>query len=353
MTFQTFDSGRRTVSVLMVLLLLVGAFFIYAKKDTRFSVAGAGNFLSPQTSLSANASPKETIDFVGDVLFARYVETIQNTYGIDYVFAGMPPVASTSYLVGNFENPVPKVHVPTPVQTMSFSAPSSSVPALSTFGFTHMGLANNHSYDKGPDNFLNTQKVLQENKLIPFGDQRLGSSTVTYVDIAGGSVALLGVYALGEMPDRGELQKLLQASSEKSDYQVVYVHWGTEYQLVHSAFQERLARTLIDLGADVIVGHHPHVVQDIEQYKGKTIFYSLGNFIFDQYFSRDVQESLYISMRIENEGLTFALTPVTALGSYSQPRVMPDLERDRFLRALAKRSDEKLYQSILQGRITQ
>ena len=78
-------------------------------------------------------------------------------------------------------------------------------------------------------------------------------------------------------------------------------HWGEEYKKIHNAYQEKLAHAVIDAGADLIIGHHPHVSEDVEQYKGKYIVYSLGNFVFDQNFSEDTRNGLVVKVTLEDD----------------------------------------------------
>ena len=94
------------------------------------------------------------IYFVGDVMMARNVENIMQSYGASYPFSYLPKVASTSYLVGNFEASVPKIHTPTQSMGFSFSVKPDYIQQLDAYGFTHMSLANNHSYDFGSDDFF-------------------------------------------------------------------------------------------------------------------------------------------------------------------------------------------------------
>ena len=91
---------------------------------------------------------------------------------------------------------------------------------------------------------------------------------------------------------------------------VVYAHWGREYELIQSESQQKIAHNFIDSGADLIIGSHPHVVQPIEIYKNKAIFYSLGNFVFDQYFSEDVKNELIVTASIIKDKTEFVLTPL-------------------------------------------
>ncbi len=108
------------------------------------------------------------------------------------------------------------------------------------------------------------------------------------------------------------------------------------------------------MGAEAVIGHHPHVVQDIELYKGVPIFYSLGNFIFDQYYSTEVQEGLWVEMEVAaDNSVEYTLKGVTSIGSWSAPRFMSAYENDVFLQTLAKKSTKSIYEQIESGKITQ
>lgn len=342
-----------TKKILVGTILLFGAFSYglwLHSTSTSFAVnfGDISQYIETPEVVVNNILPQK-IAFVGDILLARNVERLQNKYGIDYVFAALPALSSTTLLVGNFESAIPKVHEPTPDMGFSFSTPTSSVASLYNYGFSYLSLANNHSYDKGTENFKYTQEVLTQHNVMPFGDQVVSSTTVTYAALEGHTVALVGVYAVHGMPDMEKLNRVISQADLQSDFQVAYVHWGTEYELTHSSFQESLAKKLVDFGIDAVIGHHPHVVQDIQQYKDALIFYSLGNFIFDQYFSNDVQEGLWLELSFENDTPQYQLKPVTARGSYSQTRFMSAYDSDRFLASLAKRSEESLREEILKG----
>ena len=126
------------------------------------------------------------------------------------------------------------------------------------------------------------------------------------------------------------------------------IHWGTEYKETHSSTQELLAKVLVDAGADLIVGHHPHVVEDVQIVDGVVVFYSLGNYIFDQYFDDDVQTGLVLSLSLTGTP-EVSLLPVTSLGRLSQPSFMSPAKQQEFLSALARKSDKNLAASIKKG----
>ena len=131
----------------------------------------------------------------------------------------------------------------------------------------------------------------------------------------------------------------------------MYVHWGDEYELVHNAKQRDLAEKLIAAGVDLIIGHHPHVVQDIEVIDGVPVLYSLGNFIFDQYFSTEVQIGYTVDLVLSSTSQKVNLVPHTAQAK-TQPRLMTETEKIGFHEALAHRSDPTLTNAIKAGLIT-
>jgi poly-gamma-glutamate synthesis protein (capsule biosynthesis protein) len=341
-------------------------FLIAAALCTGLSAPIASLF-SPQLSLGsfsvafpfaleeqeARASDEKiAIRFVGDVMLARNVELLMRSYGSAYPYQGLPPLPPETYLVGNFEGAVPRTHVPTPAMHFSFSVDPQYLSALHAYGFTHLNLANNHSFDFGADDLANTEQMLAAASTTPFGyPGTAGTSSVAYADIGSSRVALIGLYAVDRQPTAEELAPVLARAASSSDLQIAYIHWGDEYVLEHNDKQEALAHTLIDLGADAVIGHHPHVVQDIGEYNGAPVFYSLGNFIFDQYFSEDVEKGLMLELTIEKGKPVFALMPITSIGSRSAPRPMAEYERDIFLAEIASRSDAKLRSMIKEGKL--
>ncbi len=295
-----------------------------------------------------------TIVFTGDIMLARNVETMMRTYGHEYPFALVSEyIDQADFAVGNFEASMPTVHTQTESMTFNFSVHAQYLDRLAAAGFTHVSQANNHGYDYGLAGYENAVSEISKHKINPFGHpRRIGTATTAYVTSStGDSVALIGLEAFSNTYTENELKDLLTKASAKSEIQVVYIHWGNEYELTHSSTQRKLAQQLIDAGADLIVGHHPHVVQDIDVYNDVLIFYSLGNFVFDQYFSQDVQEGLMISLQLEEDSSSIMLLPVTSIGSKSLPRLMPAHEKQIFLRALAGRSAPQLQSMITAGEI--
>jgi len=327
----------------------------FASMDIEYSLSiGSFTKFIPKIEIIPEEVNPTSLSFVGDVLLARRVETYLDAYGSTYVYSSLPEVSSSTVLVGNFESSIPATHTQTPDLTFSFSVDAIHIPALHEYGFKYMSVANNHSADKGLEGLVHTQQVLEIKGIHPVGSPiQLSTTTIEYIELEGQSIALIGVYAVNISPTNEEIQKVFESTSELSDIQIVYIHWGIEYQPIHSSAQQKLAHIMIDAGADAVIGHHPHVVQDIELYEGVPIFYSLGNFIFDQYFSKEVQEGLWIELTIKEEVMEYTLKGITSIGSRSVPRFMSSYENDLFLRTLSKKSTNTLQEEILLGKITQ
>ena len=127
----------------------------------------------------------------------------------------------------------------------------------------------------------------------------------------------------------------------------MYIHWGNEYKESSNWQQKELAHLMIDSGVDLIIGSHSHVVQEIEQYNDKLIFYSLGNFVFDQYFSPETQEGLAVGLELSSEKGNVYLFPT---GSHrSQPYLIDNTEKTKFLKDLSSKSSPELKEQITKG----
>jgi len=293
--------------------------------------------------------------FVGDVMLARNVEALMDTYGTYYPFKGLRDMLeSYEAVIGNFEASIPERHIRTPHLGFIFSVTADTAPALFRVGFTHLTLANNHTYDYGEKAYLHTREVLASAGIAVGGNPRtLTSGEVLYHTVDGVRVAIIPINATLGAPPLEQSTKMLNEAAQTSDVQIVSVHWGDEYKLVANESQRALARALIDAGADAIIGHHPHVVQNIEEYRGAPIFYSLGNYIFDQYWNTDVQEGLTVAVSFTEDKMRFTLVPITSVDAKSSPRPMNRVERLQFLDTLASRSEPALADSITEGNITE
>lgn len=344
----------------VAILIFSAAFFVFIERESSLVVQ------RPDSSpvVAREEPPQRTIEelsiteivpsaimFLGDIMLGRSVELWMNDQGVGYPFQNLPAIiGSSSVVIANFEASIPVEHKPTPSGNMRFSINESFIPPLFAAGITHVSLANNHTLDYGEAGFRHTKKVLSDNRISSFGHSTIiATSSRMYTTVGTQRIGVLALHTLFVQPDTSKIAPLLEEMSTHSDRQIVYIHWGTEYETTHSDEQETLARTLIALGADAIIGHHPHVVQDIDVIDGVPVFYSLGNFIFDQYFSQDVQVGLALSLRESNQTLFFDIIPVTSIPNRSQPQLMNATETVAFLTHVAKRSNPALNIQINAG----
>jgi poly-gamma-glutamate synthesis protein (capsule biosynthesis protein) len=344
---------RRSVilGLLLVSLILFG-FYIFDSQASVGTPMEVGVIADRSESIS-NSDAKEIskpaqIYFLGDVMLARDVERRILQAGNDYPFSNIS-FPEESFVVANFESASPLIHVPTPNNTFRFSTRQDLLPLLKSLGITHASLANNHAYDYGLPGYNETVTALWDNSVVPFGHPtQLASTSVQYLETASGTVSVLAIHTLFSVPDNNKLSALLSSMRETSDWQVVYVHWGQEYVSKPNQPERALAKKMIAEGVDLIVGHHPHVVQSIERIDGALVLYSLGNFIFDQYFSTEVQQGLVIKLSFAN-GPQIELQPVTSELVRIQPQYMDTETKTAFLTSLASSSDPVLAADIIKG----
>lgn len=159
----------------------------------------------------------------------------------------------------------------------AFKAPASYANILTAGSVEAVNTANNHSHDYGEESFNDTLKALDTANILHFG---YDETAVT--EVKGVKVGLVGIYELNDHLGREEQlkQNIAKVKQDGAQLIVVIFHWGNEKEEVPDENQKTLGHLAIDEGADLVCGHHPHVLQGIEEYKGKNIVYSLGNFCF-------------------------------------------------------------------------
>lgn len=166
--------------------------------------------------------------------------------------------------------------------------------------FEVLSLANNHSLNFGENGYSETLEYLNQEQVGYFGHPYNNKNLSAILTKNGLRIGFIGYHSLYHNSTESVAQEIKRIHPE-TDIVIVYAHWGSEYQRAASQPQKQQAHAFIDAGADIILGAHPHVMQPIEIYNGKPIFYSLGNYIFDQYFSEHTMQGLSIGMVIEKE----------------------------------------------------
>jgi len=290
----------------------------------------------------------ETILFVGDIMLDRGVEELINKNNLSYPLAKIQDfLRGIDIVFGNLEGPLVKKPTNFGPHALQFAFASNDSQALAAANFSLFSLANNHTLNMGQSGLAQTREILTQAGINFVGDPLKCSKELFYQKDNVIFLAFNNTFNLGCTPaDMVNTVKTIKKEN-LGKLLIVSIHWGNEYQTINSASQQKLGHDLIDAGADVIIGGHPHVVQNIEQYKGKLIFYSLGNFIFDQYFSAQTQEGLAVGLEIHSDKLIYRLFPLQS--QLSQPALMPLDKAAEFLAVLAQRSDAGLRDSIKNG----
>ena len=213
----------------------------------------------------------ETFDY--DTSLNAYYEN----YGADYFLQNVKDIFSTDDLtIANFEGTLTDSDERED-KTFAFKAPASYASILTGGSVEAVNTANNHSHDYGEQSFDDTLAALDDAGIVHFGYDE-----TAVMDVKGIKVGLVGIYELYDHLEREQQLKdnIAKVKADGAQLIVVIFHWGNETETVPDSSQTTLGRIAIDEGADLVCGHHPHVLQGIETYKGRNIVYSLGNFCF-------------------------------------------------------------------------
>ncbi len=339
--------------------------------------------------LKLNTQPQDRLRLVivGDImLFGRYNELLEQGKAAA-VFAEVTPVLrQADVVVGNLECVLTASGLPRD-DKLCLQANPHYAAVLREAGFTHLSLANNHSFDFGETGYRHTTEVLRSVGIAPFGagDDLEASTRPVFFEKAGVQIALLAacdestkpgaqageaqVGAAPLQPDR--LRAQVRSLSECVDHVVVVLHWGFEYSAYPTPEQAQLARQLIDDGARLVLGHHSHMIQGIEHYREGLIVYSLGNFTdadvdwigpkrrYQSEVTQADRELLLLAVELDKQGMAEFATRVLWLDDTGRPAIPESAVAARIQAKLEQRSNGlepealKAYweQSVIENRV--
>ncbi|CAH0117618.1 hypothetical protein PAE9249_00078 [Paenibacillus sp. CECT 9249] len=291
----------------------------------------------PSGESEAPAAEAETEDepikltFTGDVLLSGKIDKLMREHGYDYPYRYVAPIFQQDDLtVVNLETPVTERGTPAVDKMFVFKSSPKAIPALAEAGVDAVNLANNHILDQGVEGLFDTIDALDEADIKHVGAGKDADSAFrpVYFERKGMKIALLGFSrvvpevswkasakrpGVAETYDSTRAVEAIRAAKEEADIVLVMVHWGEEKKDLPNKFQKTLAHQYIDAGADLIIGSHPHVLQGFEQYKGKWIAYSLGNFIFTKSSHPKTWETAIMHAECSKDGnISLRLTPYHA-----------------------------------------
>ena len=302
----------------------------------------------PDPDIVLAKTSSTTLFFAGDIMLARGVESKISESGEN---ANLPfkDVAaqiskadiSFANLESAFYNKPSFSH-----NNLVFSAEPKFISGINNAGFDILSTANNHTFDRGEAGLDFTYNWLNQNGILPIGTQlschegqiitrnniKFGFLGYSYTAMNDG-----GVITNPKVCDANDLTQVtedIQNLRWKVDFLIVSVHMGEEYTRSPNEFGVKFAHNAVNSGADLLIGHHPHWIQKIERYKNKWIFYSLGNFVFDQNWSQDTKEGLTVEVNFKGKDLNkIELKPVI-IENYCCPRFADENETKSILEKL-------------------
>lgn len=292
-------------------------------KPERFE--NPSNYTATTTSTPLSLEKKSSegsqikLRLVGDIMLDRGVKQmviLHQAGDYSFVFKEIPGLKeNVDILFGNLEGPV-SVRGTNRGSIYSFRMDPAAVPALKKAGFDVVSVANNHAGDWDSQAFLDTLGYLKKAGILYTGGGRnlAEAATTSVLLVKNLRVGFLGFSDVGPQwlsagPNTAgiliadeRIKSRVEKAAKEVDFLVVSFHFGEEYMDRSNPRQQNLAKLAVDSGADLVVGHHPHVVQETEDYNGGFIAYSLGNFIFDQYFSPDTMEGMVLDVELGQDG---------------------------------------------------
>ncbi len=293
----------------------------------------------------------KTLLFVGDIMLDRGIENLMEKNSIYYPFEKIHQfLRGIDLVIGNLEGPIVKNPPDFDKTSLKFAFSSEVTKVLSFSNFNLVSLANNHTFDTGETGFKETKEFLKQSHINFVGHPIRCDKDFLFKKENIIILAFNKTFPFNCSEEKiAEIVKKIRKLNPKK-FLIVIFHWGEEYQPKSSIFQQKLAHKVIEAGADLIIGSHSHVVQEIEEYQRKLIFYSLGNFVFDQYFSKETQESLALGVEIYPQKVIYRLFPIQS--KLGQPFLMNQKDSQKFLKKLAQESfPQKLFDEIKNGSI--
>lgn len=357
---------RMILAAFLFVFLLVIIFSIRAcvnKSDGKAkTVSSQQSTENTENAVSMNKEAEEpvktepvslTVSVVGDCTlgtdenfdYSTSLNSYYESYGKDYFFQNVKSIFSADDLtIANMEGTLTTLTTREDKQ-FAFKAPPEYAGILSSGNVEAVNMANNHSHDYGEQSYTDTLSALDNEEIVHFGYEE-----TAVMDVKGIKVGLVGIYELNDHLERTQQVKdnIAKVKEEGAQLIIVIFHWGNEKEEVPDSNQTTLGRLAIDEGADLVCGHHPHVLQGIETYKGKNIVYSLGNFCFGgNSYPSDMDSMIFQqTFTIDENGVTADnvtnIIPCSISSDYGynnyQPTPAEGEEKERIMQKIQERS---------------
>ncbi len=269
------------------------------------------------------------IIFGGDMMFDRTVRAAMEKNGGDFIFSCIDPVlAGADAVVANLEGPITShasvsaTSTPEDDYNYTFTFPTSTASLLRRHHIGLVNIGNNHMLNFSRGGLVETKKWLDAAGVGYFGDpDAVEAGRVARITIGGVPFSFVNWSDwTSDKTDHTVAQ--VRSEAQEGRVAVVYAHWGDEY-VPPPERVKRLAHSFVDAGAAIVIGSHPHIVQEHEVYAGKDIYYSLGNFIFDQYWNDEVRRGLLLRVAFGPTGVESVKEIPVEFGYDRRPCVVP------------------------------
>lgn len=287
--------------------------------------------LPPGEPVREEPEEKETsLVFAGDVYISRHVEANYDREGIDSVLSQglQAEMQQADLCMVNEEFPFGTVGTPMEDKQYTFQVNPFYVSLFEDMGVDIVSLANNHVLDYGTDCLRETFVTLERTGIAyaGAGDTREEASALKTYEFNGETFGILAASRVIPVPewnienrqpgvfttyDETALVESIKKAKESCDYVIVYVHWGVEHTTELTDHQTYLAHAYVDAGADLVLGSHSHCLQGIENYNGSLIFYSLGNYVFNQ----NIEKTMLVKLESHKGEKQISLIPAYAAGA--------------------------------------
>ncbi len=280
------------------------AFYLFKNSNSTDYGGEEQNITSYVFGLFLDNKKTPQINFVGDMMFDRSIRQRADEKGYDKILELINPILNSGDInIGNLEGPITEnksLSVGSEVgsrENYIFTFSPEIVPILKQNKFLVLNIGNNHILNFGVEGQNSTIKSLKDNGIEYFGDLTNQESLSKYIikDLDGRKIAFVNYNEFGGSGVE-EIANLIADIKQETDFVFVYTHWGVEYLPESPKYVQDIAHLFIDSGADVVVGSHPHVIQQKEVYKDKAIYFSLGNLVMDQYFNEEVKHGLILKV---------------------------------------------------------
>jgi poly-gamma-glutamate synthesis protein (capsule biosynthesis protein) len=316
-----------------IFLVIVLSLFLSGCKSGKTLNSPVGS----QTLSTPNVDHTFTLVSTGDIGLVRYINlVIQQKKDPTYPFLNIASyLKDADITITNLEGPLIK-NCPIFITGFKFCGEATNVKGLIFAGIDATNLANNHITNFGLEGLGETANILQQNGITGFGQ----SGQIDYLTIKGKKIALVGFVELGanwgglNNATEENVAKLVAQAKKNAGIVITAFHWGTEYQTHPTDNQIKLAHIAVDNGADLVLGNHPHWIQDSEIYKGKFITYAQGNTIFDQDWSQETKEGVLYKFKYENRKFKKIDEKYTVIDYNVQPRFATEQETSRIKKRL-------------------